>query len=152
LVVLSRGFPPVGVSNRVHDHTLGKLLLVWCLVILTLVQEKCPFMGSFEMQWAGVESSCLYWLKNWLVRQLPAVYKGFFFFIWSFLLGTGVRSQGRSGLLTFCKNTLCWGGESGVKMEWSFNMSLQEHIHSPVKASCLLALWHFEASPGGHDL
>jgi hypothetical protein len=42
-----------------------------------------------------------------------------------------------------------WGGESGV--EWSFNISLQEHIHSPAKASCLLVLWHFEASPGGHE-
>jgi hypothetical protein len=31
--------------------------------------------------------------------------------------------------------------ESGV--EWSLNMSLQEHIHSPVKASCSLTLWHF---------
>jgi hypothetical protein len=40
--------------------------------------------------------------------------------------------------------------ESGV--EWSFNVSLQEHVHSPAKASSLLALWHFEASPGGHAL
>jgi hypothetical protein len=37
--------------------------------------------------------------------------------------------------------------ESGV--EWSLNMSLQEHIHSPVKASCSLTLWHFWGIPGG---
>jgi hypothetical protein len=37
--------------------------------------------------------------------------------------------------------------ESG--MELSFNISLQEHTHSPVKASWLSALWHFEASPRG---
>jgi hypothetical protein len=70
------------------------------------------------------------------------------------LLGRGVRSQGWSGLLTYlCRNTLCWEREvqeSGV--EWSLNISLQEHIHSSVKASCLLALWHFKASPGGHVL
>jgi hypothetical protein len=35
--------------------------------------------------------------------------------------------------------------ESG--MEWSFDTSLQEHVYSPVKAPCLSALWHFEASP-----
>jgi hypothetical protein len=41
--------------------------------------------------------------------------------------------------------------ESGA--EWSFDRSLQEHIHSPVKASWLsIASWHYEASPGGHDL
>jgi hypothetical protein len=36
--------------------------------------------------------------------------------------------------------------ESGT--EWSLNIPLQEHIHSSANASCLSALWHFEASPG----
>jgi hypothetical protein len=36
---------------------------------------------------------------------------------------------------------------SGV--EWSFDISLREHIQSPVKASCLLALWHFWGIPRG---
>jgi hypothetical protein len=66
-LVLSRGFPPAGASSRVseaHSHTLGKLLLVWCSTILTLVQERCPFMWSPEMLQAGVESSCLYGPKN----------------------------------------------------------------------------------------
>jgi hypothetical protein len=35
--------------------------------------------------------------------------------------------------------------ESG--MEWSFNISLQEHIHSPVKVSCLSPMWHFWGIP-----
>jgi hypothetical protein len=42
-----QGVPPAGVSSRVleaHGLTLGKLLLVWCSVILTLIQERCPFM------------------------------------------------------------------------------------------------------------
>jgi hypothetical protein len=41
-----------------------------------------------------------------------------------------------------------WEGiqESGV--EWSFNISL----YSPAKSSCLLVLWHSEASPGGHGM
>jgi hypothetical protein len=46
------------------------------------------------------------------------LHRGFFFIILSFLLGRGSQ-------------------ESGVKQ--SFNISLQEHIHSPMKASCLLA-------------
>jgi hypothetical protein len=33
-------------------------------------------------------------------------------------------------------------------VEWPFNTSLGEHIHSSVKASWLSNLWHFEASPG----
>jgi hypothetical protein len=47
LLILNRGFPPAGVSSRVletHGHTLGKLLLVWCSTILTLVKERCPFV------------------------------------------------------------------------------------------------------------
>jgi hypothetical protein len=46
-LVLSRGFPPAVVSSRAPEAygcTLGKLLLVWCSVIVTLVQERCPFM------------------------------------------------------------------------------------------------------------
>jgi hypothetical protein len=46
-LVLSRGFPPAGLSSRAraaYSCTFGKLLLVWCSVILTLVQERCPFM------------------------------------------------------------------------------------------------------------
>jgi hypothetical protein len=69
---LSRGFPPVGVPSTVpeaHDHTLGKLLLVWCSVIPGLVQERCPFMWSPEMLQAGVKSSCCHRPKNWLVGQ-----------------------------------------------------------------------------------
>jgi hypothetical protein len=53
-----------------------------------------------------------------------------------FSLGRGVRNQGWSGLLTYlCRNTLCWREEvqeSGV--DWSLNISLQECIHSSVKA------------------
>jgi hypothetical protein len=39
--------PPAGVFSRAleaHSHTLGKLLLVWHSVLLTLVQERCPFV------------------------------------------------------------------------------------------------------------
>jgi hypothetical protein len=32
-------------------------------------------------------------------------------------------------------------------VEWSLNISVQEHVHSSAKASCLSALWFFEASP-----
>jgi hypothetical protein len=78
-IVLTRGFPPEGVSSRApeaHGRTLGKLLLAWCSVILTLVQERCPFVVArnvtcqCEMLWAGVEGSCLHRPENWLVRQL----------------------------------------------------------------------------------
>jgi hypothetical protein len=96
----------------------------------------------------GVESLCLHWPKNWLVRQRidsrddkVGTEVGFIrekgqaalekdrepgksvapccshrgVLIWSFLLG---RSQGSgwSGLLIYlCRDTLCWGGESGVR-------------------------------------
>jgi hypothetical protein len=49
-----------------------------------------------------------------------------------------------------CRNTPCWGGEvQELGLEWFVNMSLQEHIHSCAKASCLSDLWHFEAAPRG---
>jgi hypothetical protein len=47
-------------------------------------------------------------------------------FIWSFLLGRGVTSQGWSDFLTY----------------------LFRNIYSSAKTSCLLALWHFEEN---HD-
>jgi hypothetical protein len=61
-LVLSRGFPPAGVSSRApeaHGCTLLKLLLVWCSDILTLVKERCPFVQLPEMLWADVKGSYL---------------------------------------------------------------------------------------------
>jgi hypothetical protein len=52
---------------------------------------------------------------------------------WLFDISVGHTLLGRGGA----------GVTSGV-----VSTSLQEHIPSSVKASCLSALWHFEASPG----
>jgi hypothetical protein len=38
------------------------------LIVLTLALERCPFVQSPEMLWAGVQSSYLHGPKNWLVR------------------------------------------------------------------------------------
>jgi hypothetical protein len=35
------------------------------------------------------------------------------------------------------------GSQGSQGVEWSFNISLQEYIHSPVKASWVSTLWHF---------
>jgi hypothetical protein len=40
----------------------------WCSVILTLVQERCPFVVARNVA-GSVKSSCLRGTKNWLVRQ-----------------------------------------------------------------------------------
>jgi hypothetical protein len=41
------GFPTAGLCSRIpeaHSHTIGKFLVVWCSAVLTLVQERCPFV------------------------------------------------------------------------------------------------------------
>jgi hypothetical protein len=58
--------------------------------------------------------------------------------------GQGAQKIGSSLLFTlgFLKfGHFCWGGESGV--EWSVNISLQGHMHSPAKAFWLSASWQF---------
>jgi hypothetical protein len=62
-LVLGRGFFPTGVSSRAleaHSRTLGKLLLVWCSVVLTLVQERCPFVVA-----RNVAGQCREFLSPW---------------------------------------------------------------------------------------
>jgi hypothetical protein len=53
------------------------------------------------------------------ISSFLCLHRGVFDLVLS--VGAGIRSQG-----------------------WSLNKSLQEHVHSPVKASCLSVLWRFE--------
>jgi hypothetical protein len=55
--------------------------------------------------------------------------------------GHGARKIGSSLLFTWWGGggyllLFCWGGESGVGVEWSFDISLQEHAHGPVYMPC----------------
>jgi hypothetical protein len=66
--------------------------------------------------------------------------------------GQGAWKTGSSLLFTlkgFLFGPFCWGGSQESGVEWSFNISLQEHTQS---CESLLFIAIFEAFPGGHDL
>jgi hypothetical protein len=64
-LVFSRGFLPARISIRVldtHSCTLGRLQLIWRSTLLTLVQERCPFMVARNV-------------AGWWRRSLPSLAK-----------------------------------------------------------------------------
>jgi hypothetical protein len=114
--------------------------------------------NALVLLWGDVESACLHRPKNWLMRQPIDLWDNLAHKV-GFIREKGKAAprdgQGAQKIGSSCclhRGVFIWpfflGRRVRSRVEWSLNISLQEHMHSPVKSSCLSTLWHFEASPG----